>query len=157
MERSRKNALAFLETLVSPGSFTIRPIGYLTISNIQLLGLNFGGGKKGNDGEPLPLTPAEQRRQRRQRRHVHAFLFLQAAPLPEVSRAIRAHEKLLDAETPAEDAFDAFMAGHVDPWLAVIPPEGIAAAYEQLAQLDEIDAAVVTAAPPDAQKKSGPE
>lgn len=149
-KRERKNALAFLQTLVSPGGFKIRPIGYLTIANIQLLGLDFGG-KRGDDGKPRELTKQEIRIRKD---HVHAFLFIQAADLSHVARAIRAHEKLLD-DVEQEEAFDRFIVEWVTPWLADIPPEGISAAYEQLGQLDEIDAAVVTATPPADQKKSG--
>lgn len=150
--RNRKNALAFLQTLVTPGGFQIRELGYQTIANIQLLGLEFSQPADAA-GKPLELTPPQKRVRRDS---VHAYLFIQAAPLVDVARAIRAHSKLLDTMPPAE-ALDEFMVTVVEPWLATIPPDGITAAYEQLAQLDEIDAAVVKATPADAQKKSGPE
>jgi hypothetical protein len=140
-DRARKNGLSFLETLVSPGGFTIRPLGYLTVVNIQLLGLQFGTADK---SAPVPMD------------HVHAFLFIQAAPLTRVSRAIRAHSKLL-ATTPPEEAFEEFLVTHVEPWLAEIPPDGIAAAFEQLSQLDEIDAAAIVASPPPGQKSDPPD
>ena len=144
-DRQRKNALAFLENLVTPGGFEIRPLGYLTVLQIKLLGLRFGAEKK-DDAEPgsVPMDP------------VHAFLFIQAAPLPRVTRAVRAHSKWLKTMSP-EDALEEFLVEYVEPWLAEIPPEGIEAAFEQLSQLDEIDAAAITAEPPPGSKAEPPD
>jgi hypothetical protein len=144
--RDRSNALAFLDQLVSPGGFKFRPFSYGTINNMRLLGMALGRGKAAVEA----LTGQQKADQ------IHAFLFIQAAPLPVVSAAVRKHSGYLGEEgATAESAFEKFMIEHVEPWLSEIPPEGIAAASTQLEQLGELAAAVVEAKPEQGQKKSG--
>lgn len=144
-ERSRKNALAFLDTLVTPGGFHFRPFSYGTLNNLRLLGMSLGQGKEA----VAKLTPAQQRDE------MHAYLFLQAAPLPIVAAAVRSHSAALgDGAAQPAQAFEKFMVTHVEPWLAEIPAEGIEAAFAQLAELGETGAAIVAADPPADTKKN---
>ena len=150
--RESKNALAFLDSIVTAGGFQLRPPGYFTVNALRTLDMKLGKGKDvcDNLGE---FAMKEQ---------VHAFLFIQAAPLDSVSRGIRFYERLVSprgdtAPLTPDDAWDEFMITFVDPFLAQIPPEGIAAAYEQLGTLDEADAAVVDAAPPHDQGRERPD
>lgn len=150
--RETKNALSFLDTMVTAGGFGLRPPGYFTVNALRTLDMKLG---KGRDA-CAELTPSAMTEQ------VHAFLFIQAAPLDSVSRGIRYYERLINprgdtAPLAPEDAWDEFMIKFVDPFLAQIPPEGIAAAYEQLGTLDEADAAVVDAAPPADQGRERPD
>jgi len=150
--RESKNALAFLDLIVTAGGFQLRPAGYFTVNCLRALDMKLGKGKE-VCGELSPSAMTEQ---------VHAFLFIQAAPLETVSRGIRFYDRLVsprNEEPPLspEDAWDEFMIKFVDPFLAQIPPEGIAAAYEQLGTLDEADAAVVDAAPPADQGRERPD
>lgn len=140
--RHRKNALAFLDAFASAVGEKPRPLGYLTISNMRLLGLKIG------DSAALALLTPMQRRDQ-----IHALLWIFCAPLAEVSRGLRAHERLLAAAP--DSAFEEFTIAHVEPWLAGIDPEKLEHGFSLLAQMDEIDAASVTAEPPDrAEKKS---
>lgn len=139
MSRESKNALAFLDSIVTAGGFPLRPPGYFTINALRTLDMKLGKG--------VVLGESEMKEQ------VHAFLFIQAAPLDSVSRGIRFYERLISPRGDAtplspEDAWDEFMIKFVDPFLAQIPPDGISAAYEQLGTLEEADAAVVDAVPP---------
>lgn len=150
--RESKNALSFLDTIVTAGGFTLRPPGYFTVNALRTLDMSLG---KGKDACAV-LTESQMREQ------IHAFLFIQAAPLDQVSRAIRAYDRLIsprgdEAPLSPADAWDEFMIGFVDPFLAQIPPDGISAAYEMLATLDEADAAVVDAKPPADQGRERPD
>jgi len=141
--RESKNALAFLDSIVTAGGFSLRPPGYFTVNALRTLDMKLGKGKD------VCATLSESA----MKEQVHAFLFIQAAPLDTVSRAIRFYDRLVSPRGDAvplspDDAWDEFMIKFVDPFLAQIPPEGIAAAYEQLGTLDEADAAVVDAKPP---------
>jgi hypothetical protein len=148
-DRTRKNALAFLDAFAhSTGADRPRPLNYLAISNMQLLGIKLGGGKEALAG----LGRLELRDQ------VNAFIWLQCAPLPLVSRGIRRHEKLLAAhEGDAQTAFEDFMVEVVEPWIATVPAESLEHALDQLTKLDEIDAASVTAEPPADLKPDRPD
>jgi hypothetical protein len=152
MSRESKNALAFLDSIVSAGGFQLRQPGYFTVNAMRTLDMKLGKGKDAC-AELSAAAMSEQ---------VHAFLFIQAAPLESVSRGIRFYERLVSPRNDAaplspEDAWDEFTIKFVDPFLAQIPPEGIAAAYEQLGTLDEADAAVVDAAPPADQRRERPD
>ena len=152
MSRESKNALAFLDSIVSAGGFPLRPPGYFTVNAMRTLDMRLGKGKDAC----ADLSASAMSEQ------VHAFLFIQAAPLEAVSRGIRFYERLVSPRGDAaplspDDAWDEFMIKFVDPFLAQIPPEGIAAAYEQLGTLDEADAAVVDASPPAEQRRERPD
>jgi len=137
--RHRKNALSFLDAVAhAKGAPRLGPIGYLQLSNMQLLGLKIGGGQQAI----ATLTPLQQRDQ------IHAFMWLQIAPLDQVSRGIRQHERLRTELGDDDAAFVEFMVQVVEPWLADVPVEAIEQAMAQLDTLDEIDAASVVARPP---------
>lgn len=150
--REQKNALSFLDSLVSAGGFSLRTPGYFTVNALRTLDMKLGKGK----------SVCETLSENELKDQVHAFLFIQAAPLESVSRAIRSYEGLVHpkgdavALSPAA-AWEEFLIRFVDPFLAEIPPEGIAAAYEQIETLDEADAAMVDAVPPADQTKDRPD
>jgi len=152
MSRESKNALAFLDSIVTAGGFQLRPPGYFTVNALRTLDMKLGKGKD----VCADLSETAMKEQ------VHAFLFIQAAPLDSVSRGIRFYDRLVEPRGDAaplspDEAWDEFMIKFVDPFLAQIPPEGIAAAYEQLGTLDEADAAVVDAIPPTDQRRDRPD
>jgi len=152
MSRESKNALAFLDSIVTAGGFQLRPPGYFTVNALRTLDMKLGKGKD----VCADLSETAMKEQ------VHAFLFIQAAPLDSVSRGIRFYDRLVEPRGDAaplspDEAWDEFMIKFVDPFLAQIPPEGIAAAYEQLGTLDEADAAVVDAIPPPDQRRDRPD
>lgn len=135
--RAEKNSLAFLDHLAGVGGYTLRPPGYLTLEQVGLLELRLVRGKD----EYEALSASEKLDE------IHAYLFVQAAPLPTVSRAVRSFRKAR-AALPRDEAFEEFMVNHVEPFLATLTPDIKAELKEQLGQLDEIEAARVDAEPP---------
>lgn len=146
--REEKNALAFLDHLAGTAGYKLRAPGYLTLQNIQLLGLAIGQGEEARatlDADAL-------------RDEVNAYLFIQAALLPTVSRAVRAYRAALRQHAGARPVpWETFLCEHVEPFLAELVPADQAALAEQLGTLDEIAAARVNADPPPGQKKDRPD
>lgn len=148
-KRERLNALSFLDSMVASGGYKLRPAGYLTVNCLRLLEMSLGRG----DEALAALSRQEMEEQ------VYAFLFIQAAPVPQVNRAVRQYERARFprgagvAPMSREDAWNQFIDEHVAPFLAEIPPDGVAAVYEQLQQLEEADAATVDAEPPETHGK----
>jgi hypothetical protein len=136
-ERTQKNALSFLDTVLSAGNFKPPP-ALLSSSSIifRLLEMKLG------TGEAMEPSPSMQKLDQ-----VHAFLFIQAAPAPRC-RPRRARVRQAREGEGQAAAWEDWLINHVDPFLTQIPPEGIAAAMEQIEQLGEVDAAIVTAEPP---------
>lgn len=138
-ERTRRNALAFLDAFAhAAGVEGPRPMGYLAISNLQLLGLKLGQGKEAIAG----LSPVEKRDQ------INAFIWLLCAPLPAVSRALRAYDRALTAGRTQPEAFEDLMIDTIEPWIATIGTEALERALATIDTLEDIDAAAVTAQPP---------
>lgn len=136
--REEKNALAFIEHLTSACGYTLRPPSYLTLEYVGLLGLTFGRRADGAAQDADPARSADE---------VHAYLFIQAAPFRTVSRGIRSYRAELKT-VPREEAFENFLADHVEPFLAALTPEVKAELAEQLGQMDEVSAAQIDAMPP---------
>jgi hypothetical protein len=137
-DRATQNALSFVDTILAAGGFRLRPLSYALINHLRLLEMQLGAGKEAMDA----LTGEQKLDQ------IHAFLYIQAGPLPEVARAVRAYVKARSSGTDQATAWEDWLINHVDPFLTQIPPDGIAAAMEQIEQLGEVDAAIVTAEPP---------
>ena len=87
---------------------------------------------------------------------MHAFLFIQSAPIPDVHRAVRAYVKCR-AEKPAVDALSEIALAFFHPWLAELPDDAFDLAAQQIDEMGEISAAVVDAKPPKDQKRERPD
>lgn len=141
--REEKNALAFLDHLAREGGYKLRPPGYQTAINLQLLESRFLTG-----GEVWKALSADE-----QRDELHAYVFIQAAPLPLVARAVRKFRR--DRAThPREDLWEDFVCEVIEPFLAELAPEDRAEIEQQLGSLDEIEAARVIATPPSGGKNT---
>ncbi len=134
--REEKNSLAMLDHLAGMGGYQLRPPSYYTVENVRLLELCFG------DKERLKELPAAALQD-----ELHAYLFIQAAPLPAVARAVRGY-RAARAKMEREAAFTDFICDHVEPFLATLTPDIRAELAEQLTGFDEIEAARVDASPP---------
>jgi hypothetical protein len=145
-ERSQKNSLAFSETTATPAGFKMRPVGYKTLSWMRLLELTLGEG----EAAMAALSQSQKMDQ------LHAFLFIQSAPIDMVHRAVRSYVKRR-AGQPANAALSAIALEFFHPWLADLPPDALDLAGEQLGEMDEITAAVVDAKPPKDHKPERPD
>lgn len=144
--REEKNALAFLDHLAGVGGHKLRPVSYLTLEQVALLELRLAGGDEAR--ATLDANGLQD--------EIHTYLFLQAAPLPVVSRAVRAFRRLRAGKARAE-AFEEFIVEHVEPFLATLAPEDKADLAASLESLDQIGAAQVTPVPPPGQKREHPD
>lgn len=135
--REEKNSLAFLDYLAGAGGYQLRPPSYYTLETMHLLELALIAGKEAW----AALDPDAQRDE------IHAYLFIQAAPLPAVARAVRAFRKARRTQ-PRPELWEDWVCEHLEPFLATLAPEHKAALEDQLEALDEIDAARVSASPP---------
>lgn len=106
--REEKNALSFLDALMKETGYELRPFGYLTLQNIQLLGLTFGRGKQ-MDADSL-------------RDEVNMYLFIQSAPGNAVARGVRSFRRALRTQ-PREEALEGFICDFVEPFLAQLSLE----------------------------------
>ncbi len=140
--REELNGLAFISRLASTGGYRLRAFSYATTKAVDLFKLAFNSPKEwaALDSD----TQADQ---------VHALMFIQGAPLPEVERAARRFRKLRREQSP-EAAWEDFMCETVAPFLATLGPDAQKDMLEQFAQMEEAGAAVVDARPPKGQARS---
>ena len=124
----------------------LRPPGYLTLETVGLLELSLARGKE----QFMALEEAGRLDE------IHAYLFIQAAPLALVSRSVRAFRHALKTQSRSE-AFEDFVCTAVEPFLATLTPDIQGELAEQLGQLDEIEAARVDASPPPGGKRERPD
>ena len=140
-DRQTNNALSFLDPMLTAGGFKLRPISYFSINAMRTLGLKIGRGKEATEA----LSPSEMADQ------LHTLLFIQAADLGAVSRAVRGFVAASKNENEAA-AWEVLQNDFITPFLADIPPEGIAAVYEQMSSMTEVEAALVEAKAPKDQR-----
>jgi len=144
--REEKLALSFLDHLAGIGGHKLRPVSYLTLEQVGLLELNLARGDEGRAAlDPNALQD-----------EIHTYLFLQAAPLPDVSRAVRKFRRERATKDRAE-AFEDFVVNYVEPFLATLAPEEKAELAESLEGLDQVVAAQIVPAPPPGQKRETPD
>jgi hypothetical protein len=135
-QRSKKNALAFLDHLAGAAGYEARPAGLLTLQQVELLGLKFSAADR------AALSRQEAFDQ------INVYFFLQTAPLKQVARAVRAFCRA-EENTGRQAAWDDLLCDHVEPFLASeLSPEMEVEMNEQLDQLGEVVAAQVDAQPP---------
>src|ERR1051325_3903490 len=144
--REEKNALAFLDYVAGSSGYKLRPASYYTIETMKLLELALIAGK----AAWMALDPDAMRDE------VHTYLFIQAAPAPRVSRAVRTYRRWR-REKAREEIWEEWMCLFVEPFLADLTPEVRAEFEEQLETLDEIDAARVSADPPAGGRRERPD
>lgn len=145
-DHEEKIAMAFLEGLASSGGYELRPVAYDTINRVKLLELTLGSGDK----EAWMALDEDRRLD-----EIHAYLFIQSAPLQEGAAVIRAF-RTRKRNDGIEDAFEWLMVNHVDPFLSRLSPSAKADLAEQLTSFDAIEAARVVAVPPLAGGRSEP-
>lgn len=146
--REEKQALSFLSALAEEGGYKLRPPSYLTVQNVKLLDLGFG--KSEGEGSVTDLDADERQDQ------VNVYLFIQAAPGPDVERALRAYRKALRTKS-REEAWEDFICNAIAPFLGTLTPSAKASLEAQLETMDEADAAIVRGEPPRGQREERPD
>ncbi len=144
-QRETKNALSFLGRLAGTGGYKLRAVGYYTMEAIKLFGLAFG--------DPESWQKLEQTLQRD---HVHALMFIQGAPIPEVERAARRFTRI-EKTDGREAAWEDFVCDIVAPFLATLGTDAQVDMLDQFEQMSEAGAAIVEARPPKGQKRERPD
>lgn len=143
--RETRNALAFLSHVVKGTGGELRPPGLYTLNCMKLLDMLT---TEGDDAKPVvKLTTAIAATDLS-----NTYLFLHAAPVPQVERAVRAYVREKDRDR--EEAWENFIADKVAPFLSTLAPEELVKLQDELGKLDEIAAAQVTATPPDRAGKT---
>lgn len=127
----------------------LRRDSYWLWNNVGILGLAIGG------SDSVKVRRAALTKMRK-RDEFNALMFLQAAPLREVTRAMRNFTRRTDA-VGHDAAFEEFIEFAVEPTLATLPPEAEAALAQQLAEMSEAAVAMVNATQPAAQQSNRPD
>lgn len=139
-QRDKRNALAFLSAFGKSCGRQVRLPNYYTLNCMKLLDM-----VSVEDGPGPGITLRNDRLSASDL--TSAYMFIHAAPPPDVERAVRAYQREQSAITPA-DAWDNFMADHVAPFMASLTPEELTQLEQNLESLEEIEAARVDATPP---------
>lgn len=145
-------ARAFIEAGYSAPDVRIgllRTDSYWLGNNVGILALALGQSDSVR-ARRAALKPHERRDE------FNALMFLQAAPLIAVTRAMRNYVRRLDA-VGREKAFEEFMEFAVEPSLATLPPECEQALSAQLREMHEAVAAMVNVEPPPRQQSNRPD
>lgn len=139
-QRDAKNALAFIDHVGEVTGRKMRPPSLYSLNAMRILGLVKADedGKVVKNEQVLPQDVMD------------AYMFIHAAPVPDVSRAVRKFSR--EAGTP--EAWEAFMNEDVAPFLATLSPEAVESLQDELESMDEIEAAQVNAKPPEREGKA---
>ena len=127
----------------------MRSTSYWLSNNIGILRLRLG------DSETSRASRAAQPMSRR-RDEFNALMFLQFAPLIEVTRAMRNFTRRLD-KLGYDPAFEEFMEFAVEPALATLPPEAELAMQRHLSEMAEASATMVEGTPPACEQSNRPD
>ncbi len=134
--------MAFLSHVARAGGGELRPPGFYTLNCMGLLDMI---AVEGPEEKPVLKLRSDALAARDLS---NTYLFLHAAPVPDIERAVRAYDR--DKERRgASDAWEIFVAERVAPFIATLAPEELVKLQAELSSLDEISAAHVAAEPPE--------